>query len=74
MPAHPVEVAGDVLVDVVELDGVEDGELGRPLVAVVAVAQEGRDVAVDEVVLDLPLEERLVDQAVDRRSSSPSGK
>ena len=62
--AGAVEVVAEVL-DVLELDLVEDAELVGALEAVVAVAQEGRDVAVDEVVLDLALDEHLPHQPVD---------
>src|SRR6185369_4931834 len=62
-PAHAVEVVRKFM-NILEFDGVEDGELGRPLIPVVTVAQERRDVTLDKIILDLTLEEHLVDQVV----------
>src|SRR5687767_8888598 len=59
---HPIEIVGQLL-DGLELHGVEEPELVGALVAVVAIAQEGGDVALDEVVLELALEEGVLHQA-----------
>ena len=60
-PARAGEVVREAL-ELLELDRVEERERRGRASAVVLVAQERRDVAGDEVVVDLVLEERIADR------------
>src|SRR6202047_25344 len=71
--AGAVEAVRQVL-QAAEADVVEDLDLRRAVVAVIAVAQEGGDVAADEGISHLAFEEHLVDQAADLEVEDSFGK